>query len=242
MRPDPSNNPAVESVEERSDMGAFVILAPAPQKRIELRNQLLGLQRYLPFGTLPYPIHETADRLLLGVRVQRTLSGLTTNLALGQIELPLPALDLVAKELEAVLDMNNPRLLRMQLHAQLCQDSASSFHRGSCLRCRFTGDHPIIGVPRQLISSQSHLPIERRQKYVTERGRNHTPLRSATLTGKELPFTVAFRLEHRLDEAKHSAVRYPLGYQREKIFMIHAPENVSVRRIHDPLRPPLNLF
>ena len=119
MRPDPSYSPAVESVEEQSDVGPFVILTPAPQKRIEFRNQFLGLQRYLPFGPLPYPIHETTDRLLLGVRVQRTLSGLTTNLALGQSELPLPALDLVAKELEAVLDMNNPRLLRMQLHAQL---------------------------------------------------------------------------------------------------------------------------
>ena len=86
MRPDPSYNPAVESVEEGSDVGSFVILTPAPQKRIECRNQLLGLQRYLPFGALPYPIHETTDRLLLGVRVQRTLSGLTTNLALGQIK------------------------------------------------------------------------------------------------------------------------------------------------------------
>jgi hypothetical protein len=102
--------------------------------------------------------------------------------------------------------------------------------------------HTIIGIPRQLISSQSHLPIKRRQKYVTERGRNYTPLRSATFTGKELPFTVASRLEHRLDEAKHSTIRYPLGYQREKLFMIHGPEKVSEVRIHDPLRPALNLF
>ena len=49
---------------------------------------------------------------------------------------------MVAEELEAVLDMNNPRFLRMQLHSQLFQDSASRFHRGSCLCCRFTGDHP----------------------------------------------------------------------------------------------------
>jgi site-specific DNA recombinase len=67
------------------------------------------------------------------------------------------------------------------------------------------------------------------QTYLLCKGCDHTPLRSATLTGKELPFTVAFRLEHRLDEAKHSAVRYPLGYQREKFFMIHGPEKVSDR-------------
>jgi hypothetical protein len=41
------------------------------------------------------------------------MSDLTTNLAFGKIELPLPALDFVAKELESVPDMNNPRFLRM---------------------------------------------------------------------------------------------------------------------------------
>jgi len=50
---------------------------------------------------------------------------------------------------------------------------------------------------------------------------NHTSLWSATLTGKEMPFAVASRLEHRLDEAKHSTIRYPLGYQREKLLVIH---------------------
>jgi hypothetical protein len=67
-------------------------------------------------------------------------------------------------------------------------------------------------------------------------------LRSAALTGKELPFAVASRLEHRLDEAEHAAIRYPLGYQREKLLVIHGPEKVSEVRIHDPLRPALNLF
>jgi hypothetical protein len=65
---------------------------------------------------------------------------------------------------------------------------------------------------------------------------------SATLTRKELPFAVASRLEHCLDEAKHSAIRYPLGYQRDKLLVIDAPEKVSQVRIHDPLRPALNLF
>jgi hypothetical protein len=34
-------------------------------------------------------------------------------LVAGQMKLPPPALDFVAEELEAVSDMNNPRLLRM---------------------------------------------------------------------------------------------------------------------------------
>ena len=96
MRPDAPPDPAVETLEELADVGAFVVLAPPSQERIYLLNQLLGLQRNSPLGSLPDLVHETTDRFLLGIRVQRTLSGLTTNLALGQIELPLPALDFVA--------------------------------------------------------------------------------------------------------------------------------------------------
>src|SRR6266581_1254911 len=85
------------------------------------------------------------------------------------------------------------------------------------------------------ISSQSHLPIKWRQKYVTEHGRNPTTLWSAALAGKELPFAVASRFEHRLDEAQHSAVSYSLSYQREEFFMVRGPEEVSEIRIDDPL-------
>ena len=49
------------------------------------------------------------DRLLFGICIQHSLSHLATNPALGKMKLGLPALDFVAKELEAVLDMNNPR-------------------------------------------------------------------------------------------------------------------------------------
>jgi len=113
MRPDASPDPAVETLEELADVGAFVILAPTPQKWIKPRNQFLGSQRCRPFGAFPYLIHETTNRLLLGIRVERILSSLTTNLVAVPITLPPPALEFVAEELEAVSDMNNPRLLRM---------------------------------------------------------------------------------------------------------------------------------
>jgi hypothetical protein len=74
------------------------------------------------------------------------------------------------------------------------------------------------------------------------KGRDHPALRSAALTGKELPFTVASRLEHCFDEAQHSAIGYSLSYQREKLLVIHGPEKVSEIRIYDPLRPALNLL
>jgi len=83
VRPDSSPDPAIETLEELSDLGAFVILAPTPYERVQFRYQLLGFQRLGPFGPLPYLVHEATNRLRLGIRVQRILSGLTTNLALG---------------------------------------------------------------------------------------------------------------------------------------------------------------
>jgi hypothetical protein len=85
MRPDASPDPTVETLKELADLGAFVIPAPAAQKRIKFRDQLRGVQRYHPLGSLPYLIHKTTDRFLLGIRIERTLSGLTTNLVLGQM-------------------------------------------------------------------------------------------------------------------------------------------------------------
>src|SRR5262249_7461687 len=105
-----------------------------------------------------------------------------------------------------------PRLLRMEFHAKLFQDSAGRIHSSFCLCYRFTGNHPIIGIPRELIPSQPHLPIKRRQENVTEGGRNHPTVWSSGLGRKELPFAVTSCLEHRLNEAKHSAVGYSLGY------------------------------
>ena len=91
------------------------------------------------------------------------------------------------------------------------------------------------GVVSQLISSPSQLPIKRRQEYVTERGRNHTTLWGTSLAGKELPFVIASRLEHRLYEAQHAAIGYSLSHQREEFLMVCRPEEVSEVRIDDPL-------
>jgi hypothetical protein len=106
MRPNSTEDPSIETVKELPDVGSFVILAPTPQWRIQSLNQLLGFQRYCPFGSLPYLIPETTDGLLLRVRIKGTLPGLATDLAFGKIKFPLPPLDDVAEELEAILDMD----------------------------------------------------------------------------------------------------------------------------------------
>ena len=43
MRPEASSDPTVELVEEFSDVGAFVVLAPTSQNRIQLGNQLASV-------------------------------------------------------------------------------------------------------------------------------------------------------------------------------------------------------
>lgn len=43
-------------------------------------------------------------------------------------------------------------------------------------------------------------------------------------------------------EAQHAAIGYSLGYQREEFFMLRGPEEISEIRIHDALRPALDLF
>src|ERR1035437_6487002 len=121
LRPNAPHNPAVEPVEELSDVGSLVVMAPSPQHRIQFLNQLLGLERHAPPGKRAYLIHESPDRFLPRDRVQRPRLSTTADLPRRQLKL-LTAFDLVPKKLESLPHVHNPRLLRMQLHAQFVQN------------------------------------------------------------------------------------------------------------------------
>jgi hypothetical protein len=69
MRPNASHNPAVEPVEELSDVGSLVVMSPAPQHRIQFHNQLRGPKRHASAGKRTYLIHEVSDRFLPGIRI-----------------------------------------------------------------------------------------------------------------------------------------------------------------------------
>src|SRR5215470_2861420 len=211
MRPNASHDPAVEPVEERSDVGSLVVMAPPAQHRIEFLNQLLGLKWYASPGKRANLIHEAADRFLPRDSVQFPRLSTTANLARWQPKL-LTALDLVPKKLESLPDMHDPRLLRMHLHTQFVQNPKRRGHCRPRLHCRLAGRYPVVSVPRKLISLAPHFLIKRGQKNVTEQGRNHPALRSPALRWKEPPFAIASGLEHRLDEAQHPAVGYSLGH------------------------------
>jgi len=74
---------------------------------------LLG---HAPLRALPHLVLKTPDRFLARVGIQLTRPYPAADLIHRKTKF-LPALDLVAEELEAVLDMNDPRLLRMQFHS-----------------------------------------------------------------------------------------------------------------------------
>jgi len=82
----------------------------------------------------------------------------------------LATLDFVPEKLESLPDVYNPRLLRMQFHAQFVQNPKRCGYRRTRLCRRLAGHYSVIGVPRKLVSLAAHLLIERRQEYVTEQG------------------------------------------------------------------------
>src|SRR6202011_2316563 len=174
MRPDAPLDPIVEFVEERSDVGPFVIVSPPPQDWVELLNQILGLERYPTPGKLAYPILKALDRFLSGVGIQPARFGTRDDLARRQLKL-LAAPDQVTQKFKSTLHMHYPRLLRMQLHVQFAQNPEGRGDSRARLSRRLTGNHPIVCEPRKLITLASHLPIKRRQKYVTEQGRDDSP-------------------------------------------------------------------
>ena len=100
-----------------SDVGTFVALAPTSQERVQRFDQLLGRQRHTPLRALPHLIFETPDRFLARVGIEPTRACPAADLSRRKKK-SLPALDLVAEEHEAVLNMNDPRLLRMQTQSK----------------------------------------------------------------------------------------------------------------------------
>ena len=151
MRPNAAHDPAVEFVEEGPNVGSFVVLGPSPQGRIQLLDQLRGLPRSTASREHPHSIPEASNRFPRGIRDQ-PLPVPSLNHAMGKLTLAPRSHNPVSQKIESLLDMNDPRLLWIQSHAQLFQYPSRSYQCSSRLRRRLAGDHPIIGEPCQLIS------------------------------------------------------------------------------------------
>jgi len=121
MRPNAPLDPIVEFVEERADVGTFVVVTPSPQDWVELLDQILGFERRTSAGKLAHPILKALDRFLSGVGIQPARFGTRNDLARRQLKL-LAALDQLTQKFESTLYMHHPRLLRRQLHVQFPQN------------------------------------------------------------------------------------------------------------------------
>src|SRR6266511_3401082 len=185
VRPDSSHQPAVESVEELSDVGPLVVMAPTTHNGVRLFYQLLSGHRSVAPREPANLILEVADRFLPRVRIQSSRLGTSLDLARRQPHGPAASLDLVPEELEAIPDVHDPRLLRIDVHAQLLQDSTRRHQCGACFGCGRAGDNPIVRIPRELIAPASHLPIERGQKNVAQQRRGYPALRRPSFRREE---------------------------------------------------------
>jgi hypothetical protein len=66
--------------------------------------------------------------------------------------------------------VDNLRLLRIDLYAQRLENLSRALQRRLSLAPTPAGKHPVIGIPRELVTSPAHLPIKRRQKNIAQQG------------------------------------------------------------------------
>src|ERR1700730_9903909 len=97
--------------------------APTTHDGIDLLYQLLSGHRCATSREPTNLLLEVVDRFLSGIGIERSPSGTRLDLACRQGHWPAPSLDLVPEKFEAVPNVHNPRLLRVNGHAQLLQDT-----------------------------------------------------------------------------------------------------------------------
>jgi len=200
----------------------------------------------------------------VGKGIERLLTAYQEGLlSLEQLRERMPALrhrqQTLSAELQAITDQTNDRVAFLRLAETLtaflarlrsAAETLSVIERQKIVRLLVKD----VLVGEDIITIRHSVPIPsgllqnggsddpNGQNYLLCKRRDYAALRSSALGWKELPLSVASRLEHCLDEAQHSAIRYPLSYQREEFFVIDGPEKISEVRIYDPLRPALNLL
>ena len=135
VRPDSPHDPSVELVEELSDVGALEVVPPSAQHGVDLLDQFFGSDRCLSPGKTANLVFEVLDRLFSWKRIQRPRRDSTSDLRGRQIHCPSSPLDLETEKIEAVLDVHDPRLLRMDAHAKRFKNSSRGCQRRTGLFC-----------------------------------------------------------------------------------------------------------
>src|ERR1019366_7552651 len=113
---------AVEFVEEGSNEGTFVVLGPPSQGRIQLLYQLRCLSLSAASRQHPHPIPESSNGFACGICDQPFWVPSLNNAA-GNLAFPARSHHSVSQKIKSLLNVHNPRLLRIQPHTQPFQYS-----------------------------------------------------------------------------------------------------------------------
>src|SRR6516165_3506426 len=92
MRPDPPHQPSVEPVEELSDVGQLVVVAPTTHDGIDLLYQLLSAHGCVTPCEPTNLLLEVVDRFLSGISIKRSRRVLVLILLVGRFIGLLPRL------------------------------------------------------------------------------------------------------------------------------------------------------
>jgi hypothetical protein len=131
VRPNSLHYPSIEPGEELSDVGSLVVVAQAPHHGVNLPYQLASADRSLALREPTNLVLEVADRFLPGIGIEPTRSDTALDLAGRQAHSPVPLLDLVSEKLEALPDVHNPCLSRIDHHAKFFEDTTDGAARVS---------------------------------------------------------------------------------------------------------------
>jgi hypothetical protein len=142
-------DPAVEPMEEPSHIRLAIEVPPPPYDGIDPLDHLPQRQGCLPSREGSNLLLEPLHGLLPGdgVEVARVRP---TSAPMGRQAKASALLHFVAEELEALADMDNPRLLRMQLDAQfLSEESLGDGQRPLGFFPRLTQHHEVVRPARE---------------------------------------------------------------------------------------------
>src|ERR1035438_2034642 len=106
MRPQAPHDPAVELVEESANVGAFVILAPATQDRVDLLDQLRCCYRRATTRQPSNLVLEVPDLFLPRIGVQPPRFATTFDLTVRQPPRATASFDQEAQKLKSLPDVH----------------------------------------------------------------------------------------------------------------------------------------
>ena len=122
MRPQPSDDPAIQLVEALSDLGAAVVVAPSSDDRVDCFNQLSHAQGYSPLRQASDLILESVQRLLSRNGVEIMPVQLGCDPVAAQLQSAFAASDLKSEKLKALGNVHDPGFFPVERHAKFSED------------------------------------------------------------------------------------------------------------------------